>query len=243
MHPVARRGRIPAEDKKMRLILFDIDGTLIRCGRQVAKVFTSCLLDVYGTVGNTAGYSFAGRTDPGIVLDLMTGAGLEREAVVAELPRMRQLYLERLEETLDPAGMHLLPGVVPLLEHLSRRPGITVGLLTGNWREGARVKLEKFGLNRYFPFGAFGDDGFCRRELLPKAWVRAHRATGERFVNVDTLLVGDSVLDVDCGLAHGVAVLAVATGHTPAAELGAAGAHWVVRDLPAAGGEIPVFAV
>lgn len=226
----------------MRLILFDIDGTLIRCGRQVATVFTSCLRDVYGTVGNLEGYSFAGRTDPSIVVDLMTGAGLERDAVIADLPRMRQLYLERLQRTLDPAGMCLLPGVVRLLEHLSRQPEITLGLLTGNWQEGARVKLEKFDLNRFFSFGAFGDDGFQRRDLLPKALARAQRASGEVFCHQETLLVGDSVLDVDCGRAHGVAVLAVATGYTPAAELDAAGAHWVVQDLLAAASSIPAFA-
>ncbi|MCB1033585.1 MAG: HAD hydrolase-like protein [Acidobacteria bacterium] len=225
----------------MRLVLFDIDGTLLRCGRQVARVFTACLEEVYGTAGHLEGYSFAGRTDPGIVLDLMASAGLDRDTVVAGLPRMRRLYLERLAETLDASRMSLLPGVLELLERLSAQPDVTVGLLTGNWRGGARVKLGKFGLNRFFSFGAFGEDGFVRRDLLPRALARAQRSTGRSFRPEETLLVGDSVLDVDCGRVHGVAVLAVATGFTAAADLDAAGARWVVPDLLTARDRIPMF--
>lgn len=225
----------------MRLILFDIDGTLLRCGRQVAEVFISCLKQTYGTVGELDGYSFAGRTDPGIVLDLMTAGGVDKESVVAGLPEMRQLYLDRLEQTLDPKKMTLLPGVIDLLEHLTAIPDVTVGLLTGNWQGGARTKLERFDLNRFFSFGAFGDDGFIRRDLLPRAWVRASREAGRDFLPKDTLLVGDSILDVDCGLTHGVPVLAVTTGFTSAEDLATAGARWVVSNLPAAGDEIPLF--
>ena len=225
----------------MRLILFDIDGTLLRCGRQVAELFLSSLRDVYGTVGCLEGYTFAGRTDPGIVLDLMTAAGVDRDLVLEGLPRMQSLYLDRLQRSLDPSKMSLLPGVVRLLEHLSAQGETTIGLLTGNWQEGARTKLGRFGLNRFSSFGAFGDDGFVRRDLLPRAWSRARRRTGRTFDREDTLLVGDSVLDVDCGRAHGVPVLAVSTGLTAATELEAAGARWVFPDLPSAAERIPGF--
>ncbi len=225
----------------MRLILFDIDGTLLRCGRQVAEVFLSCLREVYGTVGDLEGYSFAGRTDPGIVLDLMTAAGVEQESVVAGLPRMRRLYLDRLEQSLDLSEMRLLPGVIRLLENLETQGEITLGLLTGNWQGGARTKLGRFGLNRFFSFGAFGDDGFVRQDLLPQAWSRARQETGCSFDREETLLVGDSVLDVDCGRAHGAPVLAVTTGSTTAEDLAAAGAHWVFPNLPAATERILAF--
>ncbi len=226
----------------MRLILFDIDGTLLRCGTQVGEIFRDALQDVYGTTGHLPGYSFAGRTDPGIVLDLVGSSGLDQETIVRRLPTMRELYLERLREKLDPARMRLLPGVVELLERLRGREDLTLGLLTGNWQGGAAIKLSPFDLARFFPFGAFGDDGFDRRELLPVALDRARAATGLDFRSEETLIVGDSVLDVACGRAHGVAVLAVATGYTSAAELDAAGADWVVPDLVDVGARYPLFA-
>ena len=80
----------------MRLVLFDIDGTLVDCGPQVRPLFGAALVEVFGTAGDVEGYDFVGKTDPQIVLDLMTGAGIEREAVEAVLPRFRELYLERL---------------------------------------------------------------------------------------------------------------------------------------------------
>jgi phosphoglycolate phosphatase-like HAD superfamily hydrolase len=226
----------------MRLILFDIDGTLLLCGRQVAKAFTESLRQVYGTCGDLAGYSFAGRTDPGIVLDLMSASGLSRKEILEGLPTMRQLYLDRLTASLDPALMTLLPGVLETLDRLRDRPEVTLGLLTGNWRQGAMVKLRPFDLERYFAFGAFGDDGFDRRDLLPRALERAAATVGTSFDPRETLIVGDSVLDVACGRAHGVSVLAVATGYTSAEALGAAGADWVARDLLEAGDHLPLFA-
>lgn len=226
----------------MRLILFDIDGTLLNCGRQVAGFFLGALEEVYGTRGVLEGYSFAGRTDPGIVLDLMSAAGLHREAVLENLPRMQDLYLARLEEGLDREGMRILPGVEALLDRLSANSELTLGLLTGNWSRGARTKLSRFGLERYFPFGAFGDDGFERCDLVPAALRRAEEATGRCFSPEEVLIVGDSVLDVACGQAHGVPVFAVATGLTPAEALNDAGADWVAPDLLSAGLHLPLFA-
>lgn len=218
----------------MRLVLFDVDGTLLHCGRQVRPLFAAALEEVFGTAGAVHSYSFAGRTDPRIVLDLMTGAGVPRAEVLAALPRVREAFVARLAGGLDPAGMTLLPGVVDLLDRLAAAPGVALGLLTGNWRRGAEIKLAPFGLGRYFPFGAFGDDGVDRAELPPVAMARAAAATGRRFRPQDVLIVGDSPEDVACARAHGVDCLAVATGWTPAADLAAAGAAWVAADLPAA---------
>jgi phosphoglycolate phosphatase-like HAD superfamily hydrolase len=227
----------------VRLILFDVDGTLVECGRQVRPLFGEVLVEVFGTTGDIDGYDFAGKVDPQIVLDLMAGAGLERPAVEAELPRFRALYLERLDRCLARGGIRLLPAVGELLERLAGRSGdAALGLLTGNWEPGARTKLAPFDLNRFFPFGAYGCDAVERSALPPVALARAARATGRRFAPEETLIVGDSVHDIRCARAHGIRCLAVATGRTPAAVLAAAGPDWLVPDLGAAGGCDPLLA-
>jgi len=226
----------------MRLVLFDIDGTLLNCGPQVRPLFADSLVEVYGMAGDIDGYDFAGRTDPGIVRDLITAAGMPAGEVMARLPRMQEVYLARLDAALDRRGMRLLPGVLELLERLAARDDVVVALLTGNWRPGAEIKLSRFDLNRFFRFGAFGCDGIERAELPPVAWERAERDTGRRFRPEETLIIGDSLQDVSCAQAHGIPVLAVATGRTPAAALRDAGADWVVPDLPAAEACVPWLA-
>lgn len=217
-----------------RLLLFDIDSTLVSCGTQVRPLFAQSLIDVYGTAGACDSYDFAGRTDPRSVIDLITATGLPEEEVRQRLPKMRALYLERLEKGLAREEMRLLPGVVDLLERLAPRPDLTLALLTGNWEPGARTKLSRFDLNRFFAFGAFGCDGTDRDELPPVALDRAERQVGRRFHPSEALIIGDSLHDVGCARAHGIPCLAVATGRTPAESLRAAGADWVASDLPEA---------
>jgi len=220
----------------VRLLLFDVDGTLVDCGRQPLGPFAAALVEVFGTAGDIDGYNFAGCTDPQAVFDLMTGAGFPDAEVRARLPRMRDHYLPHLERTLDRARMRLLPGVAEVLQRLASRPDVELGLLTGNWEAGARTKLSRFDLNRFFPFGAFGGDGagFQRSELPPIALARAAQRRGSPVAAAETLIIGDSLQDVACARANGIKVLAVATGRTPAAALADAGADWVVSELGAA---------
>ena len=226
----------------MKLVLFDIDGTLLSCGPQVRPVFANALMEVFGTTGAIDAYDFTGRTDPGIVLDLVRGAGVPDAVAREGLPRLRELYTGRLEQSLDRAGMRLLPGVVEILERLSGREDVVLALLTGNWEPGAKAKLSRFGLNGYFPFGAFGCDGIERSDLPPVALDRAERATGRRFHPEEVLIVGDSIHDVSCAHAHGIPCLAVETGRTPGETLRAAGADWVIADLRQAAGAVPWLA-
>ncbi len=225
------------------LILFDVDSTLVDCGGQVRPLFSAALLEVFGTAGEVDGYDFAGKTDPGIVLDLMTAAGLDSSEVEAALPRVRDAYLRRLENGLRSDSIRLLPAVADLVARLAAREGLAIGLLTGNWEGGARAKLGRVGLDGYFPFGAFGDDGAERADLVPPALARAAAWWGRSFSPDETLIVGDSLLDVACARAHGARSLAVATGRTPAAALAAAGADWVIPDLRSAAGCLPVLGV
>lgn len=227
----------------MRLVLLDIDGTLLDCGRQTRPFFAAALHDAFGLTGDVDGYDFAGRTDPGIAIGLLTAAGVPRDEVIAALPRIRAGYLARLDAGLDAARMRLLPGVRPLLERLAARDDVLLGLLTGNWEEGARIKLSRLGLDGFFRFGAYGSDGIEREELPPVALSRAGRLAGRPFAPEEVLIVGDSRFDVACARAHGIPSLAVATGHTPAEALRDAGADWVVSDLVAAGEVVDLFAI
>lgn len=215
----------------MRLILFDVDGTLIRCGPQVRPIFAEAMVSVFGTTGALDAYDFSGKTDQQIVLDLLAGAGFSPPEVHASLPRMRALYLDFLERRLDRMGMEILPGVEELLLDLASREEVALGLLTGNWRRGAEIKLSRFGLDRFFRFGAYGDDGIERTELPPVALARAAALLGRRFGAEEALIVGDSTRDVECARAHGVPVLGVTTGWTSADRLRRAGADRVVESL------------
>lgn len=150
------------------------------------------------------------------------------------LPEMRRVFLDKLERSLDRERMILLPGVVELLERQTERSDRAVALLTGNWEPGARTKLSRFDLNRFFDFGAFGCDGTDRADLPPVALERAEARLGRRFAPEEVLIIGDTLHDIACARAHGIPCLAVATGYTPIEELRTAGADWVVADLPAA---------
>jgi phosphoglycolate phosphatase-like HAD superfamily hydrolase len=217
----------------VRLVLFDVDGTLLTCGQRTRPLLGRALTEVFGPVPGIESYDFAGKTDPRIVLDLAAGAGVGADEARAALPRVRDRYLAILEAGLPAGSVSALPGVPELLARLAATGGPALGLLTGNWRRGAEVKLERAGLGGRFRFGAFGDDGLDRDELPPVALARAAEAAGRRFAAAETLIVGDTPHDVACARAHGMRCLAVATGSVPAARLAAAGADWVVADQSA----------
>ena len=216
----------------MRLLLFDIDGTLLRCGPQVRVLFAEALVEVFGTAGDLERYDFSGKTDPLIVLELMTAAGFGAEEVRARLPRMGDAYASRIEARLGP--VEVIPGAGEALQALAGRGDVAVGLLTGNWARGAGAKLRRGGLDGHFAFGAFGDDGEDRSCLPPLAIARARAATGYAFTAADALIIGDSVEDVRCALACDVPLLAVASGWTTPERLRAAGATEVVTRLDSA---------
>lgn len=222
-----------------RLLLFDIDGTLVRCGAQVRPIFSRAMVEAFGGHRPLDGYKFAGKTDPQIVLELAGGNGLNDEEILARLPTMRAIYHRSLATNLDVEQMVLLPAVEPLLDRLEHHSERAFGLLTGNWRECAEVKLERFGLWRRFPFGAFGDDGPHRPDLVPAALRRAERLLGHTYRPEQVAIVGDSALDIACAHAHGIRAIAVATGFAREEALHEAGADWVYPDLTAAANDHP----
>ncbi len=223
------------------LILFDVDGTLLRCGKQVGFLFVEALKETFGDFDRLEGYQFAGKTDSRIVIDMVRATGRDEEEILLELPSMRRLYLDKLERGLRRDRMRLLPGVHGLLQRLSARDDVLIGLLTGNWRGGAMIKLGRFDLNRYFAFGAFGDDAVERRDLAPVALARAAEVSGAPFEPRQTMIVGDTELDVDCARSAGAWSMTVTTGFTDAERLEAAGADWVFPNLESAAGQFEQF--
>src|ERR1051326_1335273 len=159
----------------MRLVLFDIDGTLITDGGAARAAFAAALEATYGYRGDLRRYDFSGRTDPQITHMVLRDAGLSAAEIDARMDALWMVYLEHLA-TQTPSRVRALPGVVELLDALAAVPGVTLALLTGNIEPGARLKLAGADLNRYFPFGAFGSDSAKREELPPIAVARAARA-------------------------------------------------------------------
>jgi phosphoglycolate phosphatase-like HAD superfamily hydrolase len=215
----------------VKLVLFDIDGTLVDCGGQARLAFADALLHVMGTTGGLEDYDFSGKLDPRIVMDLLLGMNLSAGEAARRLPEVQGAYLDRLERTLRVDLMKLLPGVGALLEALAARDDIALGLLTGNWERGGRIKIGRFDLNRYFPFGSFGDDALDRNDLPPIALERATRTHKRAFEPRDTVIVGDSLLDIACAHAHGIRCMAVATGRTDPAILAKENPEWLVENL------------
>jgi phosphoglycolate phosphatase-like HAD superfamily hydrolase len=225
----------------VRLILFDIDGTLLHCGGQTRALLGQALEEIYQTPGALDRYDFAGKTDDQIVFDSLTSAGLSEEAIAAGLPAAKKRYFQALEERLDRSGMTLMKGVVETLESLLAHPAAKLGLLTGNWEKAARIKLSRWDLNRFFRVGAFGDGQRDRSLLPPIALARATRHFGGCFHPADAIIVGDTLLDVSCARAHGIGSLAVATGKVGIEELVASGADWVLPSLADASRLMPLF--
>lgn len=221
----------PGAVARKRLILFDVDGTLLSTGPAARTTFASALEEVYGTSGDVDGYAFEGRLDPLIVTDLMRGAGVADETIATRRADALALYLDRLETALKERPPVLKPGVLALLDALENVPGLVLALLTGNVERGARIKLSSAGIWHRFTFGVWGDDGSCRDELGPVALTRARPVTGLSFTGRECVVVGDSRHDVACGLSLGARAVAVGTGRTALPALRAAGAHALLADF------------
>lgn len=204
----------------MRLVLFDIDGTLVIAKGAGRRALGRALERVYGTTGAIDAYDFRGKTDPRIVGDLMGEAGVAPEVIRAGIDECFECYARGLvDEIGDGSRVIVLPGVAELIRRLDAEDGVVLGLLTGNIEEGARIKLGSTGLWPYFRTGAFGSDDGDRRRLPSLAARRAHALTGHAFAPKDVLVIGDTPLDIECARAFGAVAVAVATGFHPYTEL------------------------
>ena len=206
----------------MRVLLFDIDGTLIWGHGVGHRALVRAMEDVFGTAGTHEEYDWRGKTDPLIVRDLLRHAGIPEETVAARLPECFDRYVCHLEDSLaDGDRIDVLPGIATLLPALAARPEALIGLLTGNVERGATAKLRPTGLLPFFRVGAYGSDDPDRRRLPSIARRRIRTLTGHDVDFADLTIIGDTPLDVDCARACGARAVAVATGQHSIAELAA----------------------
>jgi phosphoglycolate phosphatase len=212
-----------------KIILFDIDGTLVLTGGAGQRAMSRAFEELFGVPEAFRATSMPGRTDSWILSDAATAHGVPLE----ELHRFHDVYLVHLAREIDLPGPRkgVMPGIRPLLDALAPRPDVYLALLTGNYERSARMKLEHFDLWRYFQCGAFGDDAPDRNRLLPKALERIRASGGPSVDPADIVVVGDTPLDVRCAAAGGARSLAVATGPYEADALRQAGADVVFDDL------------
>ncbi|MGH7627529.1 MAG: HAD family hydrolase [Gemmatimonadaceae bacterium] len=204
----------------MKLVLFDIDGTLLWTDGAGRRAMTAALEHVFGGAGPTD-YRYDGKTDPQIVRDLMRAAGHSDAAISEGMEPLIRFYLARLEVELA-SGMHthVFEGVLPLLDMLGARSDIVPGLLTGNLRAGAALKLRSAGIDiGRFRVGAFGSDHHHRHELPAIAQQRAAQDLGLDVPGSRILVIGDTPADIACGRALGARAIAVATGRYSVDEL------------------------
>jgi phosphoglycolate phosphatase len=214
---------------KTKLILFDIDGTLITSGGAGERSLRMAVKDRFGADDDLKGIEIAGRTDTGIARQLFTKYGVAQtpEKVRAFFDR----YLHHLSTELGRSKGTLLPGIPGLLDALKARPHLAVALLTGNLSRGAEIKLTHYGIWEFFEFGAYADDNADRNQLGRFARARALEKHGVEFSPADIYVIGDTPHDIDCGRVFGARTVAIATGNFTREQLAAHNPDYLFDDL------------
>jgi phosphoglycolate phosphatase len=213
----------------MHVCLFDIDGTLIASGGAGKAALEAALASEFGITNLIDKVPLSGRTDRAILRDLF------RLHIIDDTPanraRLLGSYLGHLPACLERCAGHVLPGISELLRHLRTRDDVAVGLLTGNVRAGARVKLGHFGLHDYFAFGGYGDDHHDRDDVAREALAEVRRRFNGAIAPERIWVIGDTPLDVQCARCIGARAVAVATGWHSRDELAAHRPDLLFTDL------------
>lgn len=215
-----------------KLVLFDIDGTLLHTQGAGMRAMERAGAALYGHGFTFEGISYAGKLDPMIYLEAARLNGVQDGHT--RLEAFEKHYCAELRRELrdGPAGVRALPGIVDLLEALEQDPRVALGMVTGNYCRTAPVKMGAVGLTpSLFRFNGFGDEAEDRPALVRLAMHRYTRHTGERIAPRDVIVIGDTPRDVHCAHANGCLCLAVATGRHCVEELQEAGAEVIVEDL------------
>jgi len=214
----------------IRLVLFDIDGTLLHTGGVGIKAFARAFAGEFGIDDGTEWLKFSGRTDVSLVREFFTHHGVEPS--MQNFDRFFAAYVHWLQLLIPDCKGGACPGVLDFYQSLSTLPEPPLaGLLTGNIKKGARIKLERFNLWEKFPFGGFADDHEERDHIAAVALERGSQYLNRDLRGEEVLVIGDTPLDIRCGRAIGAKVLAVATGGATLEELERHKPDWAVPDL------------
>jgi phosphoglycolate phosphatase-like HAD superfamily hydrolase len=202
-----------------KLVLFDIDGTLLSIGAINRSILMDALREVYGTEGSAGSCNFAGKMDSNIIYEVLYNGGLSTAAISEKFERAKTTYIEMFRTYAKPSDVILMEGIRELLDELSGHSELMLGLLTGNFEASGRHKLLLPEINHYFSFGAFADDGEHRNDLPLVAVHRAHQLTGIQFSDQDIIIIGDTEHDIICARVLNAKSIAVATGTYSTEEL------------------------
>jgi phosphoglycolate phosphatase len=219
-----------AGDSPYRILLFDIDGTLVSTGGAGAVAWRIAFDELHGIPADIGKYTDAGMTDPDVGAKTFESV-LGREPTAHELALLLQRRLEHLPEAVaESKAYHVLPGVPERLRQLSRA-GHLLGIITGNGDGAAHIKLARGDLNRWFTFGAYASAGIDRAGIVRQALQRGEAMLGRDVPNTEIYVIGDTPLDIQAAHAAGCNAVGVATGHFDAAALNEAGADHVVETM------------
>ena len=215
----------------VRLVLFDIDGTILRSNGAGRRAMIGALREIFGGTG-PEDHRYDGKTDPQIVREVMRIEGHGDAHIDERMDALMTLYLTHLERELVEANTVVYPGIRELLDALEARDDTVLGLLTGNLREGAHAKLRAAGIDPgRFRIGAFGSDHEHRPELPALARQRAQAELGIDLEGEHLVIIGDTPADIECGRALGVRAIGVATGSYSVDELRRHAPHAVFETL------------
>lgn len=196
-----------------KLLLFDIDGTLIRSNGAGRLTLAYALEKRFGTAGPLESYNMSGKTDPRIIMDLLTAVGIPAKEIKNSLPAIYELMAEHGQDIFAEKEMTACVGVPELLFQLNAREDVLLGLLTGNAQLTAPLKLAAAGIDPLqFKVGAYGSDALDRNDLPAIGMFRANQLTGEAFDGSNTIIIGDTPADILCARAGKATAVAVASG-------------------------------
>ncbi len=224
----------------MKLLLFDIDGTLLITNGAGTRAVSRAFERVHGVNVAMEAIDAAGKTDP-LILRERCENGLGRHHTEEEGQQVYKHYVVYLEEEIKIAEVTIMPGIRTLLKILSMREDLVLGVATGNIEEGARIKLEHSGLDTYFRFGGFGSDSENRRDLIRRAIERAGEDGYHKRDFEEIYVIGDTPFDIIHGRAAGARTVAVATGSYTSEELGKHKPDYLYDDLTDVNSVIRMF--
>jgi len=220
----------------MKLLLFDADATLILTGGAGLRALDRAIEKLFNVAHAMDGVAPHGKTDPAIIREIFHKKLNRQDVNETMISTVLESYVEFLQDEINRSNTyHVLPGISHILENLKSRSDVFLGLATGNVETGARIKLKRGDLNRFFEFGGYGSDSEDRAALVRRAAEKAASKTGMAIENANTFVIGDTPRDIDAGRDAGFRTVGVATGQFSVEQLRSAGADFTIRNFDEGG--------